>query len=122
MRYVPAMKRNLISLAMLDSMGYKFHSENGNMVVSTGEKKRDLYFLDESVVNSQINLTKNADNTYLWHGRLAHVSTRGLQEQAKQDLVGGDKITNIELCEHCIARRKEIEICNWYTHYVQSNL
>lgn len=50
--YIPELRRNLISMGMLDSMGYKFQSEGGNMIVSRndttvmkGIRRNDLYYL-----------------------------------------------------------------------------
>ncbi|KAL8523239.1 hypothetical protein ACS0TY_013272 [Phlomoides rotata] len=121
-RYVPDLRRNLISLGMFDSVGYSFQSENGelkvsrgNSVVMKGVRRNDLYFLLGSTVLSQVDVVKEKDNTLLWHSRLAHVSERGLQELSKQNLLCGDKISKLELCEHCVCK-VYIAICPSAAH------
>ena len=52
-RYVPALKRNLISLGTLDELGFSYKAKNGSMhvfkgdeLILTGAKKNGLYVLD----------------------------------------------------------------------------
>jgi hypothetical protein len=42
------------------------------------------------------------DKTKLWHLRLGHVSEKGLVELEKQNLLNGDKLNKLELCENCV--------------------
>jgi hypothetical protein len=71
-RHIPDLKKNLISLGTLDSLGYKYSDEgevirvsNGSLVVMEGNKVDDLYFLQGStvigldVVSSSDNLESN---------------------------------------------------------------
>lgn len=37
-RYVPDLKRNLISLGSLNALGLEFHTQNGSLLVTKGEK------------------------------------------------------------------------------------
>ena len=59
-RHVPDLKKNLISLGVLDSSGYKFTSQNGVLKVSKGalvvmkdKKVRNLYRLKGSTQVSE---------------------------------------------------------------------
>ncbi|RVW63580.1 Retrovirus-related Pol polyprotein from transposon TNT 1-94 [Vitis vinifera] len=74
-RYFPELKRNLLSIGMLDSIGC-------------------------SVKIGQVN--KENERAKLWHLRLGHVSERGLNELSKQGLLGNDKLGTLEFCENCI--------------------
>lgn len=108
-RYVPDLRRNLISLGLFDSMGYKFTSQQGQMTVSkdgkiviTGVKRNELYFLVGSTITGQAQNASMVDTTYLWHSRLPHVGEKGLHELEKQGLLLGDKMSKLQMCEHFI--------------------
>ncbi|RVW67653.1 Retrovirus-related Pol polyprotein from transposon TNT 1-94 [Vitis vinifera] len=77
-RSIPELKRNLISLGMLDKSGYTFKSEPNSLRVE------------------DVGITK------LWHQRLGHISHRGLQELEKQGVLGNYKLTDLPFCEHCV--------------------
>ena len=100
-RHVPELKRPLISLGTLEDAGYTFKGENGilkvmkgSRVVMKGQRKNNkLYILLGSTVTGEVHATSTEfDKTLMWHHRLGHMSERGLQEMAKQELLCGDKI------------------------------
>ncbi|KAH9669014.1 hypothetical protein KPL70_021617 [Citrus sinensis] len=110
-RHAPRLKRNLISLGMLDSLGYFFKSRIGGLeirkgteIVMKGVKENGLYVLQGSSVPVQegVSAVSEEDRTKLWHLRLGHMSIKGLQELSKQGLLGGDRIQQLEFCENCI--------------------
>ncbi|KAH9806495.1 hypothetical protein KPL71_002780 [Citrus sinensis] len=110
-RHTPRLKRNLISLGMLDSSGYFFKSKSGGLeirkgteIVMKGVKEKGLYVLQGSSVSVQegISAVSKEDRTKLWHLRLGHISIKGLLELSKQGLLGGDRIQQLEFCENCI--------------------
>lgn len=136
-RYVPELKRNLISLGTLESSGYSFKAESGNMRISKGsllvmkaERRNALYFLLGSTVVGGASLVQRAENkSHIWHLRLGHVSERGLLELAKQNLLCGDKIQALDKCEFCIlgkAKRVQFGVAKHITNkpfeYVHSDL
>ncbi|KAH9668944.1 hypothetical protein KPL70_021590 [Citrus sinensis] len=95
-RHAPRLKRNLISLGMLDSLGYFFKSRsggleirNGTKIVMKGVKENGLYVLQGSSVHVQEGIydVSEEDRTKLWHLRLCHMSIKGLQELSKQGLL-----------------------------------
>lgn len=78
-KYIPQLKRNLISLGALESKGYTFKSENGLLqvmkqsgVVMQGYRKNCLYYLDARVVGNTSVVPDN--DVRLWYLRCAHMS------------------------------------------------
>ncbi|KAH9650014.1 hypothetical protein KPL70_026198 [Citrus sinensis] len=110
-RHVPDLKRNLISLGMLDQVCYsarlehgKIEIHNGATLVIKGSRKNGVYVLDGEVVTgeSSVSTKVNMDATRLWHLRLGHMSIKGLKELAKQGVLGSDKIEELVFCEDCV--------------------
>lgn len=109
-RLVPELKRNLISVGMLDSNGFNVKIEGGTMKVNKGSltvmkglKRNGLYILEEKTIAGSVDVTTGRlDRTLLWDLRLGHVSEIGLNELAKQNLLGGDKIQELSFCEECV--------------------
>ena len=67
-RHIPDLKRNLISLGTLDSLGYKYFGgggviqvSEGSLVVKEGNKIDGLYFLQGSIVTDSADVSF-ADN------------------------------------------------------------
>ena len=97
-RYVPGLKRNLISLSTLDELGFSYKAENGSMyvfkgdeLILTGAKKNGLYVLDGCYfpfVNMYSACIAKTDKTKLWHLRLGHISLKSLQALFNQGYLG----------------------------------
>ena len=85
-RLVPKLRRNLISLGMLDANGNNFRSKNGvlrvmngSMVMLKGVLNQGLYILQgEAIFGDAAISLSNQDETVLWHKRLGHISMGGL--------------------------------------------
>lgn len=83
-RYVPDLRRNLISLGALDYSGYSFKAENGKLrvskgsfVVMKGTRSNGLYILQGKTISGSATVTEQLnDSSKLWHLRLAHISER----------------------------------------------
>ena len=109
-RWVPKLRRNLISLGMLDVNGSTYKSENGvlrvmkgSMVMLKGVLKQGLYVLQgEAITGDAAATSVSQDQTLLWHKRLGHISMGGLQQLCKQGILDSIKITEMDLCEVCI--------------------
>ncbi|KAG8482658.1 hypothetical protein CXB51_023976 [Gossypium anomalum] len=113
-RYVPELKRNLISLSTLDSKGYRYTAESGvlkiskgSLVVMKGQRKTaKLYVLQGSTVTGDAVVASSSlsddDITKLWHMRLGHMSENGMVELSKRGLLDGQGICKLNFCEHCV--------------------
>ncbi|KAJ8750530.1 hypothetical protein K2173_015683 [Erythroxylum novogranatense] len=87
-RYVPDMKKNLISIGALESKGIKITIEDGvlkavygALVVMKGTRRNNLYFCGE-ILGGAISPVANVDSsgtTRLWHMRLGHAGEKALQ-------------------------------------------
>lgn len=92
MRFVPGLKRNLISLGTLDNAGFTYKSEKGNLTVYKGSTfkmsdtlKNGMYVLNGSTILGEVNIAsdQNVKATHQWHKRLAHISSKGLDHLYK---------------------------------------
>ncbi|KAG9444833.1 hypothetical protein H6P81_016173 [Aristolochia fimbriata] len=112
-RYVPELKKNLISLGALDSNGCSFNTtggimkvKKGSMVVMKGEKKvGNLYHLIGNTIIGGAAVTScddEDDATVLWHKRLGHMSERGLQKLHNRKLLKGIKSCRLNFCKFCV--------------------
>nr|GEW30409.1 retrovirus-related Pol polyprotein from transposon TNT 1-94 [Tanacetum cinerariifolium] len=106
-RYIPELKRNLISLGTLEKEGYtvKLHSGkikviNGSMVVLF-ETRRDnsVYSLDGHAVADELNASVEEKDrlAQIWHKRLGYISEAGLHVLEKQGLFGKKSLVASEL-------------------------
>ena len=108
-RFIPHIKRNLISLGVLEKKGCSFVSSNGLMkvikdskVVMTATRKQSLYYLQaQVVVSGEINAINKSDMD-LWHLRLGHVSEAGLKILAKKGVIKTEGSANLKACEECV--------------------
>ena len=113
-RYVPKLKKNLISLGALESKGLVvtmrdgiLKATSGALVMLKGVRKNNLYYYQgRTVVGTVATATssskKDADAVKLWHMRLGHAGEKSLQTLAKQGLLKGARTGRLELCEHCV--------------------
>lgn len=110
-RYVPNLKRNLISVSSLDVQGFRQQGGEGktrffrnNKLALQGTLCGSLYFLDGETIQPTANavVAKKNDDTALWHGRLAHTSIRNLKVLADKGILDKKKITAMDFCESCV--------------------
>lgn len=94
-RYVPDLKRNLISLDEFDKKGYVFKGEQSILTVMKGSKEdlrgvktHGLYTFMVEIVSGSTNVAsmKPLSMNELWHKILGHVNERGLVKFSKQNL------------------------------------
>jgi hypothetical protein len=114
-RYIPDMKRNLISLSTLDVKGFKYQGgdklikvSRGSLIVMKGDLNTSncLYFLRGTTLSGNANVASSkvsdSDATNLWHLRLGHMSETRMLELCKRGLLDGQRIDKLEFCEHCV--------------------
>ena len=106
--HVPDLRKNLLSLGIFDSQGYKYIGEGGVLRISKGglvfiKRKlvNDLYMLQGSTIVGVATISSSVDldldNTHL--GRMSEV---GMSILSKQGLLHGQKIGKLDFCEHCV--------------------
>lgn len=107
-RHVPDLKRNLISIRMIDQMGYVAKVQHnvlsvikGSLVLLKGVRKNGLYMLEGNIVTimASVSSTANVDKNRLCHLRLGHISLKDVTELLKHGLLGSDKIEDLVVCE-----------------------
>jgi len=89
-RYIPQLKRNLISVGALETLGIEVSIEDevlkmtkGSMVVLKGVCRNNLYYLKGSTVTGQVAASTDDDSTRVWHMRLGHKGKKSLQPLIK---------------------------------------
>ena len=97
-RYVPQMKKNLISVGILKILGLELSIKNGvlkmtrgSMMVLKGVRRKNLYYLMGSTVTGRVMTSISSGNvcTQVWHMRLAHTREKSLQALAKKGSLEG---------------------------------
>ena len=93
-RYVPDLKKNLISLGSLDKIGCRSTCEGEvmkvarrSLVVMKGTLNGSLNALEGSIIFGSTNISTNTVSDYetkLWYLRLGHMGERGMFELSKQ--------------------------------------
>ena len=114
-RYVPQMKKSIISVGVVESKGLKVTMENDivkitkrSMVVMKGARDINLYYLKNSTVTGVMTVSVDLDEdaTDMWHMRLDHAGEKSMQALAKQGLLKDAKTYNLEFHENCVLSKK----------------
>ncbi|GJT13376.1 retrovirus-related pol polyprotein from transposon TNT 1-94 [Tanacetum coccineum] len=111
-RYIPELKRNLISLGTLDREGYTVKLQNGRvkvikgslMVLSGTMKGNCVYSLDGWAESGEasVGIQEKESLAQVWHKRLGHISEAGLHELEKKEVLGNKGLGKLEFCENCV--------------------
>ena len=114
-RYVPQLKRNLISVGALKTLGLDVSIRDGvlkmtkgSMMVLKGVRRNNLYYLKGSTVTGQVvtSIDSDYDSTRLWHMRLRHTCEKSLQAFEKQGLLKCARTCKLNFWKHCVIRKK----------------
>nr|GEW47794.1 uncharacterized mitochondrial protein AtMg00810-like [Tanacetum cinerariifolium] len=118
-RHVPDLKKNLISLGVLDSKVFKYTSENGVLYVSKGalvvmksmKGNSSLYTLQGEMIMSFVYvscLEKSISNlTMLWHIRLGHMNEKGMVILSTREQLDNHKVASLKFCKHCVIEKQK---------------
>ena len=102
-RHVPDLKKNLLSLGIFNSQGYKYADKGGVLRISKGalvfikgKMVNGLYMLQGSTIVGFIAISSSSDsdsdNTYLWHMQLGLMCEAGISILGRKGLLKGHKI------------------------------
>ncbi|KAK2973981.1 hypothetical protein RJ640_013542 [Escallonia rubra] len=116
-RHVLKLRKNLISLAALDSNSCSYRATGGvirtmkgALVVMKGLKQNSLYLLQGSTVTGATTIASSSDidsdTTKLCHMCLGHMSERGMDVLSKQGLLGSKNTRKRDFCEHCVFEKQ----------------
>jgi hypothetical protein len=113
--YVPSLKRNLISVHLLDIDGFscnfgdmkcliKYNDENVGLAYL--QDKLYLLSLNEFVMNVCDNkdkrFSKNETSSKLWNSRLGHISRGIIERLIKEEILHPLDFSNFDQCIECI--------------------
>ncbi|CAJ2662759.1 unnamed protein product [Trifolium pratense] len=112
-RYIPELRKNLISLGTLQAHGYSYKSDGDRDILKVSKgaltvmrAKRtagNIYkLLGHTVVGDVASVESDNDATKLWHLRLGHLSERGMMELHKRSLLKGVRSCKMDLCKYCV--------------------
>ena len=110
-RHVPELRKNLISLGLLDTNGYKTFIQGGVMKVYKGillvmkaKKVRNLYQLEgiTEADHASTVFENDSNSIRLWHQRMGHMRERGLKILFDHNLLPSLKSSKLDFCKHCL--------------------
>ncbi|RVX10368.1 Retrovirus-related Pol polyprotein from transposon TNT 1-94 [Vitis vinifera] len=120
--FIPSLRRNLISVSILDRQGYTFHFGGGkvdifsnSVLIGNAILFGNLYSLslhhgslcDSSSVNSVVGCKRarmNLSSSMLWHKRLGHISRQRLERLVKDGVLSNLDFSYFETCVVCLKR------------------
>ncbi|KAH9688421.1 hypothetical protein KPL70_015118 [Citrus sinensis] len=95
-RFVPTLKKNIISVGALEAKGYKVTIEDGIMKFTHGAmvilqevRRHNLYYLKGGITDEANVVEAHSDTTKLWHVRLGHAGEKSLQTLMRHGLLKG---------------------------------
>ncbi|GJW38424.1 retrovirus-related pol polyprotein from transposon TNT 1-94 [Tanacetum coccineum] len=112
-RYIPGLKRKLISFGQLDEEGYhlgfgdqQWKVTKGSLVVARGNKRGSLYMVEVPYdgINAAIDGRGNAT---LWHQRLGHMSEKGMKILASKGRIPDLQKAVVGFCEPCVLGKQK---------------
>ena len=111
--YVPSLRRNLVSRALLNKVGLKLVFEADKIIISRGGVFVGKVYLSGGlfVLNIVQEIVNNAsisnsayivDSINLWHGRLGHVKIASIKMTRKIELIATIKADDFSKCHICV--------------------
>ncbi|XP_027181789.1 uncharacterized protein LOC113780174 [Coffea eugenioides] len=108
------LKKNLISVGVLESIDYKVSAYNRVMKIISGalvlvkgiRKNNNLYYYQDNTVVGVTAVASSDDRELkvarLWHMRLGHAGEKFLNLLMNQGLLKGATVCKLDFCEHCV--------------------
>jgi len=122
--YVPSMRRNFISVSILDKCGYTFELGNGKLVVyfnsiivGSGVLYDGLYMLNmnDMSVNYVIGHKRSRvdeNSSMLWHRRLGHISRPQIERLIKEGILHDLDFSDFDTCVDCVKGKLTAKVRN----------
>ena len=111
-RYIPDLRRNLISVGQLDDEGHVILFVDGTWkvtkrvrILARGKKTSILYMT--SSPRDTIAVTDASTDTSLWHRRLGHMSEKGMKMLLSKRKLPELNSIDFDMCESCILGKKK---------------
>ncbi|GKC97752.1 putative RNA-directed DNA polymerase, partial [Tanacetum coccineum] len=112
-RYIPGLKKRLISVGQLDEEGYhvgfgdqQWKVTKGSLVVARGNKRGSLYMVE--VPSDRINASiDRRGNAALWHQRLGHMSKKGMKILALKGRIPDLQKVVVGFCKPCVLGKQK---------------
>ena len=112
-RYIPDLKKMLISVGQLDEEGHYVNFGNqqwkvtkGNLVIARGHKQGTLYMVEMSADGTNA-AVEDAGVSTLWHQRLGHMSEKGMKMLASKGRIPDLQNVKIDFCEPCVLGKQK---------------
>ena len=77
----------------------------GNLIVARAKKQTSLYVMQARVCIGEANIVDDL-SINLWHQRLGHMNTKGMQILAKKNLLPDITGMNMKSCVDCLAGKQ----------------
>ncbi|KAJ9675422.1 hypothetical protein PVL29_024372 [Vitis rotundifolia] len=124
--YIPLLRRNLISVSILDRQRYTFHFGGGkvdifcnSILIGNAILFGNLYSLslhhgplcDSSSVNFVVGCKRarlNLSSSMLWHKRLGHISRQRLERLVRDGVLSNLDFSNFETC---VTKKEKVDRC-----------
>ncbi|KAL0463011.1 UNVERIFIED_CONTAM: hypothetical protein Slati_0188700 [Sesamum latifolium] len=110
--FVPSMVKNIISIPMLDSDGYKFlidkkcfYLVHDDVYHILGTLVNGLYILQQSNLIMTAQHKRKVDtheNAQIWHARLGHISKDRIRRLVDSKSLEIDDLDHLPTCESCL--------------------
>ena len=111
-RYIPGLKRNLISIGQLDSTSYatklgkgSWKIMKGAKVVARGSKSGTLYTTAGCMNIAAV--AESASNSSLRHNRLEPMSAKGMKRLAAKGVLEGLKSVDVGHCQNVVMSKQK---------------
>ncbi|KAL6205148.1 hypothetical protein ACLB2K_022411 [Fragaria x ananassa] len=107
-RYIPKLRKNLISLGTLDKAGYRYSSKEGRLKVIKGSlivmmgdiQPNNVYKLQGTTIIGGVAMSAEVnDKTEQWQQGLRRMSQRGMHELYKESKAEGVGVCKLNFCK-----------------------